>query len=311
MKKVIVSQICTYSLVGLTSLTVIISISTQALTQTAQKSNTPQTSILSNLIWPTQGIISQGFRRYQHEGIDIAGASGTPIVAAASGTVVKAGWNEWGLGNVVVIEHSDGNITVYGHNSRLLVKQGQQVSQGQVISEMGSTGNSTAPHLHFEVRKNRRFAVDPITTLPSLIAGKIPQHQMTSPASVASLANEPISQVSPAVIPQQLSPSQPIPVAVGGVMINTQCNGTTVIEGETANVFVKVCQENGQFFYIGQLKQDPKQPVRMPAWSVGSSQYRAENGSFSYLVSPDKVEVWRNGQQVRSDTFSTSKHFQH
>jgi lipoprotein NlpD len=311
MKKVTVSQICTYGLIGLTSLTAVISTSTQVLTQTAQKSNTPQKSLPSNLIWPTQGILSQGFRRYQHEGIDIAGASGTPIVAAASGTVVKAGWNEWGLGNVVVIKHTDGSITVYGHNSRLLVKQGQQVSQGQVISSMGSTGNSTAPHLHFEVRKNHRFALDPMTALPSLIAGKIPQHQMTSPASVASLASQSIRQVSPAEKQQQVSPSQPIPVAVGGsVMVDTKCNGTTVIEGETANVLVKVCQENGQLFYIGQLKQDPNQPVRVPAWSVGSSQYRAENGSFSYLVSPDKVEVWRNGQQVRSDTFSTSKQFQ-
>ncbi|NMG21056.1 M23 family metallopeptidase [Brasilonema bromeliae] len=309
MKKVTITQICTYSLIGLTSFIAVLSTNTQVLTQTAKSSNTPQKSFPSNLIWPTQGIVSQGFRKYQHEGIDIAAASGTPVVAAASGTVVKAGWNEWGLGNVVVVEHPDGSVTVYGHNSRLLVKQGQQVNQGQVIAEMGSTGNSTAPHLHFEVRKNHRFAVDPLTTLPSLIAGKIPQQQMTSPTTVASQANHEINQVSPAQTPQQVSSSQPIPVAVGSVMADTKCNGTTVIEGETANIFVKVCQENGQLFYIGQLKQDPSQPVRLPARSVGSSQYRADNGSFSYVVSSDKVEVWRNGQQVRSDTFSISKQF--
>ncbi|MBW4633748.1 MAG: M23 family metallopeptidase [Iphinoe sp. HA4291-MV1] len=309
MKKVTIAQICMYSLIGLTSLTAVIGINMRVLTQTAKSSNTPQKSLPSDLIWPAQGIISQGFRKYQHEGIDIAGATGTPIVAAASGTVAKAGWNEWGLGNVVVIEHPDGSVTVYGHNSRLLVKQGQQVTQGQVIAEMGSTGNSTAPHLHFEVRKNHRFAVDPLTTLPSLVAGKIPQPQMTNYASLASQTNHDISQVSPAQRSQQVSPSQPIPVAVGSQMADTKCSGTTVIEGETTNVFVKVCQENGQLFYIGQLKQDPNQPVRLPAWSVGSSRYRADNGSFSYVVSPDGVEVWRNGQQVRSDSFSISKQF--
>ncbi|MBW4597839.1 MAG: M23 family metallopeptidase [Brasilonema angustatum HA4187-MV1] len=309
MKKVTITQICTYSLIGLTSFFAVLSINTQVLTQTVKSSNTPQKSLPSDLIWPTQGIISQGFRKYQHEGIDIAGATGTPIVAAASGTVLKAGWNEWGLGNVVVLEHPDGSITVYGHNSRLLVKQGQQVNQGQVISEMGSTGNSTAPHLHFEVRKNHRLAVDPLTALPSLIAGKIPQRQMTSHTTVAFQANHEISQVSGAQTPQQVSSSQPIPVAVGSQMADTKCNGTTVIEGETANLSVKVCQENGQLFYIGQLKQDSTQPVRLPARSVGSSQYRADNGSFSYVVSSDKVEVWRNGEQVRSDTFSFSKQF--
>ncbi|KAB8330847.1 peptidoglycan DD-metalloendopeptidase family protein [Scytonema tolypothrichoides VB-61278] len=280
-----------------------LSTNTQVLTQTPKSSNTPQKSLPSNLIWPTQGIVSQGFRKYQHEGIDIAGASGTPVVAAASGTVVKAGWNEWGLGNAVVVEHPDGSVTIYGHNSRLLVKQGQQVNQGQVIAEMGTTGNSTAPHLHFEVRKNHRFAVDPLTTLPSLIAGKIPQQQIASQAK----ANHEINQVSPTQTLQQVSPTQPIPVAVESQMVETRCNGTTVIEGETANIFVKVCQENGQLFYIGQFKQDPSLSLRLPARSVGSSQYRADNGSFSYVVSSDKVEVWRNGQQVRSDTFSISK----
>jgi lipoprotein NlpD len=305
MKKVTIAQICTYSLIGLTSFIAVLSTNTQVLTQTPKSSNTPEKSLPSNLIWPTQGIVSQGFRKYQHEGIDIAGASGTPVVAAASGTVVKAGWNEWGLGNAVVVEHPDGSVTVYGHNSRLLVKQGQQVNQGQVIAEIGSTGNSTAPHLHFEVRKNHRFAVDPLTTLPSLIAGKIPQQQIASQAK----ANHEISQVSPTQTPQQVSPAQPIPVAVGSQMLDTKCNGTTVIEGETANIFVKVCQENGQLFYIGQFKQDPSLTLRLPARSVGSSQYRADNGSFSYVVSSEKVEVWRNGQQVRYDTFSISNQF--
>jgi lysostaphin len=79
----------------------------------------------------------------------------------------------------------------------------------------------------------------------------------------------------------------------------------TVLEGETKNTFIKVCQENSQLFYIGQLKQDANESVKIPAWNIGQNQYQADNGSFSYLVSPDKVEVWRNGNQIRTDAFFT------
>lgn len=104
-----------------------------------------------HLIWPTTGNISQGFHRY-HEGLDIAGPVGTPILAAQAGEVILAGWDDWGLGYAVEILHNDGSRTVYGHNQLLYVNQGEWVMQGQAIAEMGSTGNSTGPHLHFEWR---------------------------------------------------------------------------------------------------------------------------------------------------------------
>ena len=297
MKKVIVYRYRTYGIIGLISLTAVLSTTTSALTQLADDSPIRQTPIpASNLIWPTQGFISQGFRKYQHEGIDIAGVSGTPIVAAASGTVIKAGWDNWGLGNAITIKHLDGSITVYGHNRRLLVNKGQQVIQGQIIAEMGSTGNSTAPHLHFEVHPNGRIAVDPLRLLTSLTAS------VASAAKVQQMDN----QNHPVSIPplaKQVSPSQSIPIGFAPVSTDTKCNGVTMIEGETASIRVKVCEENGQLFYIGQLKQDPSKPIKIAALNIGKGIYRADNGSFYYLVSPEKVEVWRNGTQMRSDRF--------
>lgn len=293
MKKVPIVRFCSYSLMGLISLIAVLSTNTFALTQTASNSSIQSTDTSSQFIWSAQGILSQGFRKYQHEGIDIANASGTPIFAAATGKVIKAGWDDWGLGNAIQIKHEDGSITVYGHNRRLLVSKGQQVSQNQIIAEMGSTGNSTAPHLHFEIHPDGRVAVNPLNILPSTVALKIPAPQITTSASRGSEDNP----------KYEVSPSQPISVSVG----NTKCNGVTVIQGETANVWVKVCQENGQTFYIGQLKQDPTKLVKIPAINEGNSRYRADNGSFSYYVSPDKVEIWRNGRQLRSDIFYTPK----
>ncbi|MEA5472531.1 M23 family metallopeptidase [Spirulina sp. 06S082] len=116
-------------------------------------------------IWPTAGEITQRFHRY-HEGLDIAGSTGTPILAAGDGTVIKAGWDDWGLGNAIALQHEDGSRTVYGHNQRLFVRVGETVRQGQTIAEMGSTGNSTGPHLHFEVLPNGRDPVDPLLFLP-------------------------------------------------------------------------------------------------------------------------------------------------
>jgi lipoprotein NlpD len=294
MKKVPIVRFSSYTLMGLICLIAVLSTNTFALTQTASNSSIQPTDTSSEFIWSAQGILSQGFRKYQHEGIDIANASGTPIFAAAAGEVIKAGWDDWGLGNAIQIKHPNGSMTVYGHNRRLLVTKGQQVSQNQMIAEMGSTGNSTAPHLHFEIHPDGRVAVNPLNILPSTVAGKIPAPQITTRASRGSQENN----------PNQVSPPQPISVSVG----NTKCNGVTVIQGETANVRVKVCQENGQIFYIGQLKQDPTKLVKIPAFNEGNSRYRADNGSFSYYVSPDKVEVWRNGRQLRSDIFYTPKH---
>ena len=95
-----------------------------------------------------------------HEGIDLGAAYGTPIAAAAAGTVIYAGWLG-GYGNLDVIDHGGGLSTAYGHQSRISVSVGEQVAQGQIIGDVGSTGHSTGPHLHFEVRVNGQ-AVDPL-----------------------------------------------------------------------------------------------------------------------------------------------------
>jgi len=92
-----------------------------------------------------------------HDGIDIAAKRGTSIIASASGRVKFSGKMR-GYGNVIVINHKDGYHTVYAHNSRNSVRKGQQVSQGEVIGKVGSTGRSSGPHLHFEIRKNNRVA---------------------------------------------------------------------------------------------------------------------------------------------------------
>ncbi|MGH2412555.1 MAG: LysM peptidoglycan-binding domain-containing protein, partial [Microcystaceae cyanobacterium] len=97
-------------------------------------------------VWPTKGVITSGFgMRWgrPHKGIDIAAPIGTPVMAAASGEVVSAGWNSGGYGNLVKIQHPDGSVTFYAHNNRILVRQGQKVEQGEQISEMGTTGYST------------------------------------------------------------------------------------------------------------------------------------------------------------------------
>ncbi|MGN0708895.1 MAG: murein hydrolase activator EnvC family protein [Anaerovoracaceae bacterium] len=107
-------------------------------------------------IWPVHGTVTCEWgtqRSYEkHPGMDIGVASGTPVKAAAAGVVIYAGWNG-GYGNCVAISHGSGLITLYGHNSSILVSVGQRVSQGTVIAKSGSTGWSTGPHVHFEVRK--------------------------------------------------------------------------------------------------------------------------------------------------------------
>jgi murein DD-endopeptidase MepM/ murein hydrolase activator NlpD len=120
--------------------------------------------------WPAAGKLTSRFgRRWgrMHKGIDIAGPVGTPINAAADGTVISAGWNSGGYGNLVELRHSDGTTTRYGHNSRISVSVGQTVRQGQQMAEMGSTGHSTGSHVHFEIRPTGGSAVNPIAHLPA------------------------------------------------------------------------------------------------------------------------------------------------
>jgi murein DD-endopeptidase MepM/ murein hydrolase activator NlpD len=107
-----------------------------------------------NFAWPTSGVISQGFKWY-HKAIDIANKTGTPILAADAGKVIIAGWpDNSGYGNRVFIDHGNGFLTVYAHLSQIHVSAGQTVKRGDSLGLMGSTGRSTGPHLHFEIRVN-------------------------------------------------------------------------------------------------------------------------------------------------------------
>lgn len=125
---------------------------------------------------PVNGRISSGFGNRIHPidktakfhaGLDIAAAKGTPIGASAEGIVAFAGWRK-GYGNLVIIEHPDGRTTRYGHASKLFVKEGETVNAGQTIAAVGSTGKSTGPHLHFEVRENGQ-PVDPRRFLSNVL----------------------------------------------------------------------------------------------------------------------------------------------
>ncbi len=120
-------------------------------------------------IWPARGWLTSGFGyrispftglRQMHEGIDISNRTGTPIIAPADGLVTNIG-REWGFGKILVISHGFGFTTRYGHLHKINVKIGQKVKRGQEIAEIGNTGRSTGPHLHYEVRMNG-FPVNPM-----------------------------------------------------------------------------------------------------------------------------------------------------
>jgi murein DD-endopeptidase MepM/ murein hydrolase activator NlpD len=120
--------------------------------------------------WPVRsGYITSkfGYRNHPiyrksrfHAGVDFAGKRGTPVLATADGVVTFSGWQS-GYGRLVEIRHVDGLKTLYGHNQKNLVKEGDMVKKGETIAKLGSTGRSTGPHVHFEVRKNGR-AVNPL-----------------------------------------------------------------------------------------------------------------------------------------------------
>lgn len=120
-------------------------------------------------IWPTRGDVTSPYGlRWNgsdfHPGIDIANDMGTPILATADGVVTTAGWNDGGYGNMVDIDHGNGIMTRYGHAMQVVVTAGQYVHRGQIIAYMGSTGFSTGPHVHYEVRVNGS-AVNPASYL--------------------------------------------------------------------------------------------------------------------------------------------------
>jgi murein DD-endopeptidase MepM/ murein hydrolase activator NlpD len=111
-------------------------------------------------IWPiSDGVVSQGFRA-GHRAIDIAARIGTPVYAADTGIVISSGYSRDGYGGRVIIDHQIDYVTLYAHLSQALVQEGDVVQKGQIIGYVGSTGNSTGPHIHFELR-DFGFLIDP------------------------------------------------------------------------------------------------------------------------------------------------------
>ncbi len=131
---------------------------------------------LNSLVWPvnSQKITSDFGSRQDpftsnvayHKGLDIAVNMGTPVLAAASGRVINVGYEKNGYGNFVAIEHSSGFVTLYAHCSKINVKVGEEVKAGQTVALSGSSGRSTGPHLHFEVRLHGTL-LNPLWVLPT------------------------------------------------------------------------------------------------------------------------------------------------
>ncbi len=118
-------------------------------------------------IWPVTGVLTSRFgirHGRRHDGIDIAAPVSTPVYASAKGKVLYVG-QQSGYGNLVIIKHANNYITVYAHNSKNMVREGQEVEQGQKIAEVGQTGRATGPHVHFEIRK-RTKPRNPLFFLP-------------------------------------------------------------------------------------------------------------------------------------------------
>ncbi|MDR0247724.1 MAG: peptidoglycan DD-metalloendopeptidase family protein [Burkholderiales bacterium] len=137
---------------------------------TAPQSSPPQTTTASaggiDWSWPTQGkVISTYSEKSSFKGIDIVGNAGQPVVASANGRVVYVGSGLRGYGKLVIVKHNDTFLSVYAHNRELLVKEGQQVTRGQKIAEMGNT-DADQVKLHFEIRKDGK-PIDPLQYLPA------------------------------------------------------------------------------------------------------------------------------------------------
>lgn len=116
-----------------------------------------------SFVWPAGGTISQYYVWY-HQAIDIANKSLPPVLAADAGRVITAGWHAYGYGNHVVIDHGNGYKTLYAHMNKIYVVVGQSVNRGDAIGQLGSTGRSTGPHLHFEVYQNG-IRINPLSVL--------------------------------------------------------------------------------------------------------------------------------------------------
>jgi murein DD-endopeptidase MepM/ murein hydrolase activator NlpD len=131
---------------------------------------TPEVAVPSNwpygsgyFEWPVTGWLSQSYRQ-DHRALDIASPVGTFVTAADRGVVIRAGWNNQGYGQFVVIDHNIDYVTLYAHLDQIVVKEGQVVGKGEILGTVGSTGNSTGPHLHFEIRDFGR-RVNPLELL--------------------------------------------------------------------------------------------------------------------------------------------------
>jgi len=136
--------------------------------KTAMKADEKPAMFKGKFIWPVKGVVSSRFgvrNGRKHQGIDISAPKGTPIVAVAPGKVLYSDNKLKGYGNLVLVSHADGFLTVYAHNNENLVREGDMVKQGQKIALVGSTGHSEAPHLHFEIREGAK-ARNPMFFLP-------------------------------------------------------------------------------------------------------------------------------------------------
>lgn len=126
----------------------------------------PELSPASPLAWPLRGWLTQGYSA-RHRAVDIATAWGAPVYAADDGKVIRSGWLYTGYGFSVMIRHRNGLVTLYSHMTNPAIATGDWVRRGQMIGVVGSTGNSTGPHVHFEVRKDGT-RVNPLDYLPAL-----------------------------------------------------------------------------------------------------------------------------------------------
>lgn len=126
--------------------------------------------------WPVHGWVTSEFKRQsdplrrQHLGLDIAARRGAPVQAPADGVVVESGWDR-DLGWLIVVEHGYGFTTRYGHNASVTVERGDRIRRGQIIALVGSSGRSSAPHLHYEVWKHG-VPIDPLSYLPGTLGGE-------------------------------------------------------------------------------------------------------------------------------------------